>query len=76
MAFKMQSACCKAIVELLKQLKEENWCLPIMYAVCLDLRILAQKCDSIGNSSKPGEILETAAEGLMACFRVCAVDNR
>lgn len=78
MAFKMQSQSCKAVVELLKLLKEENWCLPIMYGACLDLRILAQKCEAMGgnSSSKPGEILETAAEGLMACFRVCAVDNR
>lgn len=75
-AYKCQAACAKAVVDLLKFLKEENWCLPIMYVVCLDLRILAQKCEEVGNSSKPGEILESAAECLMACFRVCAVDNR
>lgn len=49
-----------------------------MYVVCLDLRILAQKCEEVGagSSTKPGEILESAAECMMACFRVCAVDNR
>lgn len=49
-----------------------------MYTVCLDLRLLAQKCEDVGgnNVSKPGEILEKAAECLMGCFRVCAADNR
>lgn len=75
-AYKNQTLCAKAVVEILKQLKEENWCLQIMYVICLDLRLLAQRCEGVGNSSKPGEILEKAAECLMACFRVCAVDNR
>ncbi|XP_037033737.1 PCI domain-containing protein 2 homolog isoform X2 [Bradysia coprophila] len=75
-AYKSQTMCAKAVVEILKQLKEENWCLPIMYVICLDLRLLAQRCEGVGNTSKPGEILESAAECLMACFRVCAVDNR
>lgn len=76
-AYKMQTACAKAVVELLKALKEENWCLPVMYVVCLDLRLLAQKCEAVGSgTTKPGEILESAAECMMACFRVCAVDNR
>lgn len=53
-----------------------------MFVTCLDLRLLASKCEVIsanqGNSSeyKPGELLEKAAECLMACFRVCAADNR
>lgn len=46
-----------------------------MYAVCLDLRVLAQVCEKT-TTLKPGEILEKAAESLMACFRVCAADNR
>lgn len=75
-AYKNQTQCTQAVVKMLQLLKEENWCLPIMYAVCLDLRILAQKCEEQGNSSKPGEILEKAAECLMGCFRVCAADNR
>lgn len=56
-----------------------NWCLPIMHAVCLDLRLLAAKCENISvfsSNVKPGEILEKAAECLMACFRVCTADNR
>lgn len=90
----MQTACAKAVVDLLKALKEENWCLPVMYVVCLDLRLLAQTCEAHATQTnkppatlaaaatataatgKPGEILESAAECVMACFRVCAVDTR
>lgn len=75
-AYKSQTICAQAVVKLLQVLKEQNWCLPIMYVVCLDLRVLAQRCEEVGNSSKPGEILEKAAECLMGCFRVCAADNR
>lgn len=75
-AYRQQSQCIQSVVKMLQQLKEENWCLPIMYTACLDLRILAQKCEELGSSSKPGEILEKAADCLMSCFRVCAADNR
>lgn len=77
-AYKHQTACAQNVVKMLQAIKEENWCLPIMYTVCLDLRLLAQKCEEVGgtNVSKPGEILEKAAECLMGCFRVCAADNR
>lgn len=52
--------------------------LPVMYVMCLELRLLALRAEnskSIKNS-KPGEILEKCAECLMGCFRVCAADNR
>lgn len=77
-AYKYQTTCTQGVIKMLQALKEENWCLPIMYTVCLDLRLLAQKCEDVGGSnvSKPGEILEKAAECLMGCFRVCAADNR
>lgn len=75
-AYKNQSQCTQTVVKMLQLLKEENWCLPIMYVVCLDLRILAQKCEKYGNNSKPGEVLERAADALMSCFRVCTADNR
>ncbi|XP_053950784.1 PCI domain-containing protein 2 homolog [Anastrepha ludens] len=75
-AYRQQSQCIQSVVKMLQQLKEENWCLPIMYTTCLDLRILAQKCEELGSSNKPGEILEKAADCLMSCFRVCAADNR
>jgi nuclear mRNA export protein PCID2/THP1 len=63
-------------VKLLQAMKEENWCLPVMYATCLDLRLLALKCELIEPSSKRGQVMEKAAECLMSCFRVCAADNR
>lgn len=77
-AYKHQTACAQSVVKMLQAMKEENWSLPVMYAVCLDLRLLAQKCEEVEEShvSKPGEILEKAAECLMGCFRVCAADTR
>ena len=58
--------------KLLGSQKDENWPLPTMYAVCLDLRLLALKADqqkSKGGKGKPGETLEKASEGIMSCFR-------
>lgn len=75
-AYKNQSACVMSVVKLLQACKDQNWPLPIMYVVCLDLRLLALACERDGGSGKPGEILEKAAECLMACFRVCAADSR
>ncbi|XP_055845593.1 PCI domain-containing protein 2 homolog isoform X1 [Episyrphus balteatus] len=75
-AYKNQVQCIQSVVKMLQQLKEENWCLPIMYTTCLDLRVLAQRCELNCKVSQPGEILEKAAESLMSCFRVCAADNR
>uniref|UniRef100_A0AC11B2J3 PCI domain containing 2 n=1 Tax=Ovis aries TaxID=9940 RepID=A0AC11B2J3_SHEEP len=59
--------------------KEENWALPVMYAVALDLRIFANNADqqlAKKGKSKLGDMLEKAAELLMGCFRVCASDTR
>ncbi|KAH0624553.1 hypothetical protein JD844_032157 [Phrynosoma platyrhinos] len=59
--------------------KEENWALPIMYAVALDLRIFANSADqqlAKKGKGKVGDMLEKAAELLMSCFRVCASDTR
>lgn len=75
-AYKNQVQCIQSVVKMLQQLKEENWCLPIMYTICLDLRVLAQRCEYHCKVSQPGEILEKAAESLLSCFRVCAADNR
>lgn len=75
-AFKYQSALVQSVVKLLNVCKEENWALPVMYAVCLDIRLLAMKCEKTIGLDKPGEILEKAAESLMSCFRVCAADSR
>lgn len=74
-AYKQQSACVTAVVKLLQSQKEENWTLPLMYTVCLDLRLVAQKTEKESGEAA-GNILEKAAECLLACFRVCAADNR
>jgi hypothetical protein len=59
--------------------KEENWALPVLKAVTLDLRLFATKAEAqkAGRGhSKPGELLEKAADHIMSCFRVCVSDMR
>ncbi|XP_050084527.1 PCI domain-containing protein 2 homolog [Anopheles aquasalis] len=75
-AYRHQTSCIQAVVKLLQHMKEENWILPIMYVVAIDLRLLATKCEQQARSSKAGKILEKAAESLLSCFRVCAGDTR
>ncbi|CAG9135512.1 hypothetical protein JYU34_006314 [Plutella xylostella] len=70
-----QSACVASVVKLLQSQKEENWGLPLLYTVSLDLRYVAQRAEHRDPQSN-GKILEKAAESLLACFRVCAADNR
>ncbi|PIK32968.1 putative PCI domain-containing protein 2-like, partial [Apostichopus japonicus] len=53
--------------------------LPIMYTIVVDLRLFANNAElqlSRSGKGKPGEVLEKAADTIMACFRVCAADNR
>ncbi|XP_026469154.1 PCI domain-containing protein 2 homolog [Ctenocephalides felis] len=71
-AYNTQSTMTTAFTKMLQAQKEENWMLPMMYTICLDLRLLATRCEA----GAPGPLLEKAAEGLMGCFRVCAADNR
>lgn len=77
-AYKHQTTCAKSAIKMQQMMEEENWPLLVMNTVCLDLRLLAQKCEQVEakSISKPGEILERAAECWMGCFRVCAADNR
>lgn len=77
-AYQQQSNLTQSLTKIIQSQKDENWSLPLMYTVCLDLRLLAQRAEKEkkGTSDKPGEILEKAAECLMGCFRVCAADNR
>ncbi|GBP47680.1 PCI domain-containing protein 2 homolog [Eumeta japonica] len=74
-AYAQQRDCVSAVVRLLQSQKEENWSLPLMYTVCLDLRLVAQTAE-VMDAQCNGQILEKAAECLLACFRVCAADNR
>ncbi|XP_030373291.1 PCI domain-containing protein 2 homolog [Scaptodrosophila lebanonensis] len=75
-AYNQQATSCSSVVKLLQQLKDENWPLPLMYRVCLDLRYLAQACEKHCRGFTPGNILEKAADCMMGCFRVCAADGR
>lgn len=77
-AYQHQTSLIQSLTKLIQSQKEENWCLPVMYAVCLDLRLIAQRVEKErkGGSDNPGEILEKAAECLMGFFRVCCADNR
>lgn len=76
-AYQHQSNMIQTLTKIIQGQKEENWCLPVMYTVCLDLRLLAQRAEKDRSSAEtPGELLEKSAECLMGCFRVCAADNR
>lgn len=78
-AYRCQELVVSGFAKLLGSQKDENWPLPTMYTVCLDLRLLALKADQQHKKSgkgKPGETLEKASEGIMSCFRVCAADAR
>ena len=56
-------------------MKEENWALPVMQTLILDLRNFARRGDK-RSSGKPGERQEKAAETMMSAFRVCVADTR
>jgi len=78
-AFKCQEIVVSSFARLLSSCKDDNWLLPVMQVVCLDLRKFALKADkqiSKGGKSNTGQTLEKASEGIMACFRVCAADAR
>lgn len=80
-AYEHQITCVQNALKMLQAMKDSNshnWFLPIMYTVCIDLRLLAQKYEKFEANRilKPGEILEKAALCLVDCFRVCANDNR
>ncbi|KAK0167818.1 hypothetical protein PV327_001677 [Microctonus hyperodae] len=75
--YQNQSAVVQSLTKILQVQKEENWMLPVMNVVCLELRLLAIRAENTKNKNiKQGEILEKCAECLMGCFRVCAADNR
>jgi len=78
-AYKCQSIVVSSFAKLLGSQRDDNWLLPVMYVVCLDLRLFAVQADKqkrAAGKGKPGETLEKASEGIMACFRVCAADAR
>lgn len=73
-----QSSAVQSLTKILRMQKEENWMLPVMNVMCLELRFIAVYAENSksNKNTKPGEILEKCAECLMGCFRVCACDNR
>ncbi|KAM4795089.1 PCI domain-containing protein 2 [Rhinophrynus dorsalis] len=78
-AYKYQTVSITSFLKTFQAHKEENWALPIMYAITLDLRIFANNADQQlvkKGKGKVGDMLEKAAELLMSCFRVCASDTR
>ncbi|XP_014231313.1 PCI domain-containing protein 2 [Trichogramma pretiosum] len=68
----------QSLVKILQLQKEENWMLPVMFSMCLELRLLAIKAEKGKKNKivKPGENLEKCAECLLSCFRICAADSR
>ncbi|XP_014213857.1 PCI domain-containing protein 2 [Copidosoma floridanum] len=78
MVYLHHSASVQTLVRILQNQKEENWMLPVMNIMCLELRLLAMKTEKSKRNKnlKPGENLEKCAECLMSCFRICAADNR
>lgn len=78
-AYRCQCISIQAFNKLFQSLKEENWALPVLYTLALDLRIFAASADSQltkKSKGKPGDTLEKAAEIIMGCFRTCVGDNR
>jgi hypothetical protein len=78
-AFACQTVVVQSFLKAFQAQKEENWALPVLKAVTLDLRLFATKAEAqkAGRGhSKPGELLEKAADHIMSCFRVCVSDMR
>lgn len=78
-AYKYQTVVVQSFLRAFQAHKEENWALPVMNTVTLDLRIFANNADQQlqkKGKGKVGDMLEKAAEQLMSCFRVCASDSR
>ena len=78
-AYGCQVALAQSFLKLLQMQKEENWAVPIMFSIVLDLRIFAINAENQvrqHTKTKSGELLEKAADTLMSFFRVCASDNR
>lgn len=78
-AYGCQSVVAQAFTKTFQSQKDENWSLPIMFNVFIDLRLFANNGDIQAvqrGKGKMGDRLEKAAELIMGCFRVCASDNR
>ncbi|KAI8514204.1 PCI domain-containing protein 2 [Branchiostoma belcheri] len=78
-AYGCQTVVVQSLIKAIQSHRDDNWALPVMYTVALDLRLFALSADVQlvrKGKGKPGETLEKAADVLMGCFRVCASDSR
>ena len=78
-AYEAQVNVVQNFIKVFQQQKDENWALPVLMTVCLDLRLFAINADKQrvkAGTGQQGENLEKAAEYLMNCFRVCVSDTR
>ncbi|KAG8291145.1 PCI domain-containing protein 2 [Homalodisca vitripennis] len=72
-AYEHQTVLVQNLTKVFQGLRDENWLLPAVNGVCLELRMVATHLmKQPGTGTKP---LEKAAECLMACFRICTADN-
>lgn len=72
--FACQLVALQSFVKALQADKDDNWALPIMYTLILDLRFIAGKVKKSGG--KQSDTYEKAADSIMSCFRVCGSDGR
>ncbi|XP_020803888.1 PCI domain-containing protein 2 homolog [Drosophila serrata] len=70
-AYVQQDLACKMVGRLVEELKYEDWCLALMYRLCLDLRVLAKMCEKRCPGMRPGQKRAEAADSIMGCFRIC-----
>lgn len=84
-AYLYQSTIVQGFIKMFQQCKEDNWLLPVVQTVSLNLRLVSNKVDNkalasnatdSSTGSKPRDALETTTEMLMTCFRICSSDNR
>lgn len=79
-AYACQGVVTQSFLKAFQTQKEENWAIPVLKKVVLDLRQFALKAEATLARSKshrkPGEMLERAADLIMSCFRVCVSDSR
>lgn len=82
-AYSHQLALTQAFVKIFQNLRNDNWLIPVINIVCLDLRMLTynvnlynspQAVSSTG-AVRPREALENTADAIMGAFRVCAADK-
>lgn len=74
--FACQLAAVSSFVKALQADKDDNWALPIMYTLVLDLRFIANKVEENSSKNKETDTFEKAADSIMSCFRICGSDGR